>query len=108
MSLGEVLVVAMVALLVMKPNDIAVILKKIQQLKAYLTNTKSEILSYIDKELQIDKNKLDNLDELNFYLQKIISITGNYEGDYSIKQIKKRYHELVKREINEDKAKDKK
>lgn len=108
MSLAEVLVVIMVALLVMQPNDIAVIITKTQQLKAYLAKTKREIFSYINKELQIDKNKLDNLDELNFYLQKIITITGSYDGNYSIEQIKERYHQLVKREINQSKDNDQK
>ena len=100
MSLGEILVVIIVAIFVMKTEDIVIILKKLHQLKTYLLTTRNEILSYIGKDLQIDKPELNNLDELNFYLQKIISIKGSYEGDYSLHEIKKRYYELIKNEID--------
>lgn len=101
MSLGEILVVALVALIVIKPEDIPVIFKKILQIRAYLTSSKNQLLAYCDQELSTDASELDdNLDELAFYLQQIIGISGDYNGGYSVQELKKKYQELVVQEIN--------
>ena len=102
MSLGEMLVVMLVALLVMKPEDIPTIIKKFRALRMYFSNIKNQTLSYIKKELEFDDDLLkDDFEELNFYLQKIINIEGHYDGDYSVPKLKAKYNELIKSKINE-------
>lgn len=83
MSLTQTLIVLFTGLLVMKPNDILMIIKQIKKIKSYLTNN----------------NQLDNLSEigqLNFYIQRIISIAGYYDGNYDLVTVKEQYNKLVK------------
>jgi len=83
MSLTQTLIVLFTGLLVMKPNDIPMIIKQIKKIKSYLTNN----------------NQLDNLSEigqLNFYIQRIISIEGYYDGNYDLVTVKEQYNKLVK------------
>ncbi|WP_341763993.1 DUF2672 domain-containing protein [Candidatus Tisiphia endosymbiont of Beris chalybata] len=47
MSLGEILVVMLVAMIITKPGDIPVIIKKVQQLKSYLSDIKQQVISHI-------------------------------------------------------------
>ena len=54
MSLGEMLIVALVAIIVAKPEDIPVLLKKIQQFKSYFSDIKNQALSYITEDIKIE------------------------------------------------------
>lgn len=102
MSLGEILVVMLVALMVTKPEDIPVIVKKIQQFKLYCLTIKKQLLLYITEDINTDSSINENDAELlNFYLQKILSIQGHYDGNYSISELKKNYDRLVKMQITE-------
>lgn len=97
MSLGEMLIVALVAIIVAKPEDIPVILKKIQQFKSYFSNVKNQALSYLTEDIKIENVTLENTPEqLNYYLERIIDIQGYYEGDYSLKDLKAKHNELIK------------
>ncbi len=99
MSLGEILVVMLVAMIVTKPEDIPVIIKKIQEFKLYCSAVKNQALTYITKDLKID-NDIDILEndaeQLNFYLEKIINIQGYYDGNYSLNELKAKYDKLIK------------
>lgn len=99
MSLGEILVVMLVAMIVTKPEDIPVIIKKIQEFKLYCSAVKNQLLAYITKDLKID-NDIDilenNAEQLNFYLEKIINIQGYYDGNYSLDELKEKYDKLIK------------
>ncbi|WP_316353359.1 Sec-independent protein translocase subunit TatA/TatB [Candidatus Trichorickettsia mobilis] len=105
MSLGELLVIVLVALFVLKPEDIPVILNKIKQFKLFCSNLKDQAISYIDPQ---DNNKnqelTTNITEINFYLEKIIALQDNYQGEYSLEQIKSKYQELVQKELDKQKA----
>lgn len=109
MSLEEILVVLVVAILVMKPQDIAVIIKQLKRFKHQIRDMQNTALSYIDDEFKkIDEVSQDNLqqddvEEINFYLEKIINIDGKYEGDYSAQHIKAKYRELIQQKIDESK-----
>ncbi|WP_341757542.1 DUF2672 domain-containing protein [Candidatus Tisiphia endosymbiont of Ditula angustiorana] len=97
MSLGEILVVMLVALIVMKPEDIPSIIKKIQEFKLYCSAIKNQALGYITKDLKIDNDILkNNAEQLNFYLERIINIQGYYDGNYSLDELKAKYDELIK------------
>lgn len=105
MSLGEMLVVVIVSLLVIKPEDIPIILKQIHHIKSYFTKLKSEFINQLNKELKNEDSEeaLQNLEELNLYLQKIISLEGRYEGDYSKEKLKAKYHQLIQQKIDSEK-----
>ncbi len=97
MSLGEILVVMLVALIVMKPEDIPNIIKKIQEFKLYCSAVKNQALVYITKDLEIDNDIVENnAEQLNFYLERIINIQGYYDGNYSLDELKVKYDELIK------------
>ncbi len=97
MSLGETLVVILVAMIVMKPEDIPTIIKKIQEFKLYYSAIKNQLLTYVTKDLKINSGILvDNPEQLNFYLEKIINIQGYYDGNYSLEELRARYNELIK------------
>jgi len=103
MSLSEIIVVIIVAIVLMKPDDIPVILKRIQGLKTYITNMKKEVLSYITEDIETtEKQSIEYDEEIRFYLQKIININGLYEGDYTIESLKAKYYELIEFRAQEE------
>ena len=80
MYLFELLLIVIISLLVMKPEDIPKILAKIRQIKFFILNTKQEIMSHIDPDMDIDgslktsksEEHLEHeMEQMNFYLQKI-------------------------------------
>ncbi|WPY00225.1 DUF2672 domain-containing protein [Candidatus Trichorickettsia mobilis] len=108
MSLGELLVIALVALFVLKPEDIPVILSKVKQFKLFCSNLKNQAISYIDPQNKKESQQLAaNIEEINFYLGKILALQENYQGEYSLEQVKSKYQELVQKELNKQKELDK-
>lgn len=104
MSFGELCVVAVVAIVIMKPEDLPIIIKKFKYVKKYFENLKTEIVGFFDKELQLDNKELEsNVDEINQYIKKIINIGGTYEGDYSLQDIKDKYKQLVLKKVEQEK-----
>jgi len=102
MSLGEILVILLIAMLITKPEDIPIIIKKIQELKLYCTNFKNQALHYITNDLEINADILaSNPEQLNFYLEKIINLQGYYDGNYSLQELKMTYDELIKQKITD-------
>jgi len=93
MSLGELVVIFLVVLLVVKPQDIPVIIQKLHELRRIYNRFKDSIISYVNSE---DISFSAEVAEINFYLKKIISINGSYHGDYTLEEIKKNYHTLIK------------
>ena len=76
-------------LFVIKPDDIPIIIKQIKKIKSYLINNSEQI-----------NNSLE-IEQLNFYIQKIISIEGCYDGDYNLIAVKEKYNKLVKPIVND-------
>ncbi|WP_341791878.1 DUF2672 domain-containing protein [Rickettsia endosymbiont of Gonocerus acuteangulatus] len=85
MSLTQTLIVLFIGLFVIKPDDIPMLIRQIKQIKSYFSNVGSP-----------------EVEQLNFYIQKIISIEGCYDGDYNLMAIKEKYNKLVKSVINND------
>ncbi len=114
MSLFELLLIVIVSLLVMKPEDLPKIIEKIREMRSFITNTKQEIMSHLD----VDNTKLskksisaeleDEMEQMNFYLQKIANLDSEYEGEYSLSSIKDHYRKLVKDKMNNQMETDKK
>ncbi len=105
MSLGEILVVAVIALLVTKPEDIPVIIQHIRQLREAFSNITNKAFISLSQRLEttaLEKILPENTDEINFYLQKIIAIQGQYQGEYTLERIKAKYHELIDEAIHQN------
>jgi Sec-independent protein translocase protein TatA len=104
MSFGEIFILLVVAVFVMKPEDIPAIIRKFQQIKSYFTNAKAEVISYLGKELQIEDKELDeDIEQINFYLKKIAHLNEGYDGNYSLEDIKTKYHQLVQQKVEIEK-----
>ncbi len=89
MSPTQILIVLLIGLFVIKPDDIPMLIKQIKKIKSYFSNNGQT-------------NDISEMEQLNFYIQKIISIEGCYDGDYSLVQIKEKYTKLVKSVISND------
>lgn len=85
MSLIQTLIVLFIGLFVIKHDDIPMIINQIKKIKSYFSNVDSSVV-----------------EQLNFYIQKIISIEGHYDGDYNLVAIKEKYNKLIKSVINND------
>lgn len=105
MSLSEFFVVCIIALILIKPGDLPLLLRKLQKCKQYLFKIKQDVASYFHIELKKDDTLVEyDVSEINFYLEKIINIDGQYEGEYSIDALKSRYHELINDSICKNKS----
>jgi Sec-independent protein translocase protein TatA len=108
MSLSELLVIVVVGVLLLKPEDLPKILCKLKELQTFISTTRKEIFSYINFEENGKASELkENISEVNFYLEKISGLGGEYEGEYSLDEIKKHYHYLVKKQIAIEEKKNK-
>lgn len=119
MSISELLVVLIIALVVTKPQDLPAILKYFKQAKTYLSSLKGQIFKQLQEHIP-DLNDIsddtkgqestksgqiaykDSPQELNFYLEKIILLQGFYEGDYSKEALKAEYNKLIKMQITKE------
>ncbi len=103
MSLFELLVVFVVAFLVLKPEDVPHIAKKIKDFYNFFTITKAEITSYLDLDQKSSIKKVDeDIDQINFYLGKIANLGEKYEGEYSLTKIRD-YYRKCQRQVNGNK-----
>ena len=108
MSVFELLLIMIVSLLVMKPEDIPKILAKIKEIKSFITNIKQEFMSQLDVDnIKLSKKSIaadleDEMEQMNFYLQKIANLDSEYDGEYSLSLIKDHYRKLVKDRMNDE------
>ena len=100
MSLGEIAIIIIVAILVCKPEDLKFMVKAFYRLKAYLQEIQQEIISPIQEEVEkikaSDLNTQEELEEMNFYLEKLTALNEKYSGDYSLPSVKKHYYKLIR------------
>ncbi len=97
MSIGELLIILLVMILVIKPSDWPIIFKKINSFKNSALKFKKELLSNLDPTTD---DAFSSQEEINFYLEKIFKAGGVYEGDYDLEKIKKTYDDLQKKLLN--------
>lgn len=108
MSVFELLLIMIVSLLVMKPEDVPKILAKIKEIKSFITNIKQEFMSQLDVDnIKLSKKSIatdleDEMEQMNFYLQKIANLDSEYDGEYSLSLIKDHYRKLVKDRMNDE------
>lgn len=106
MSLFELLVVVIVGILVAKPDDLPKIATKLKEIRAFITNTKREITLQINSIFDEGSDKNDkeqdfdsDMEQMNFYLEKISTLDSDYQGEYSLSEIKAHYRKLVNEQM---------
>lgn len=95
MSIIEILLILLVAVLVLKPEDIPLILKFIKSIRGYFVGIQRDIMKQFEEP--------ENVEEMNRYLGKIIELDGKYDGKYDLHTIKSYYHKLLKLHAHADK-----
>ncbi|MDX1916595.1 MAG: DUF2672 domain-containing protein [Rickettsiaceae bacterium] len=95
MSLGEIIVILIVAIIALKPSDYSNIAIYIRDLYKYYINFRR----YLEREIHNIANdaSLEELQEeqINFYLQKIFEMNQRYNGEYSLEAIRKYYYKIL-------------
>lgn len=113
MSFWEILVIITVALLVIKPEDVPKIVSKVKEIRASLAKAKKDMISYFDfdkdnikdnggKTNKIEKNLEDEVEQMNFYLEKIASLNAEYQGEYDLGSVKEYYRKLMNQRISSE------
>lgn len=106
MSLFEILVILAVALLVVKPEDVPQIVSKLKELRAFVNNTKKEIFSHFELDAKPSKKTSQDLggqmEQMNFYLEKIGDLGSEYSGEYSLEAIKEHYRKIMNQKISSE------
>ena len=113
MSLFELLVVLIVCILVTKPKDFPQIIKRIKEIRNFMNNIKKELIDYFKPIIESAESSIDDkkkskelneeIEQINFYLNKIANMGIEYQGEYSLTHIKKYYHNEVKKKIKKGK-----
>ena len=108
MSHFEILVILIVALLVVKPEDIPQIMSKLKELRAFVANTKKEIFSHFDPDRNAKSSKKasedleSQMEQMNFYLEKIGDLDSEYDGEYSLAPVKEHYRKVMNKKISSE------
>ena len=98
MGLSELIVIFFVAIILVKPDDLPILAKKINKLRSYFKQTKEEILSHMDISEDAEIFDQDH-DSINYYLEKIANHGETYDGEYDLDKIKARFDSIVTRKI---------
>lgn len=121
-SIGEIIIVMVIAALVAKPQDLKYLIRQFHAIKLLIQRTYMSIIADIDLDQQhqqsrsnyINNRKLSNskrnkqqknslyktqeqCQQMNFYLEKIAKLEGvAYSGRYDLASIKKKYYVLLR------------
>lgn len=104
MGMLELLVIFVVTIILVKPEDIPKIAQKIKQVRAYFTKGKADILSYLDIDAVgsgQEKLTLEDQDKINYYLEKIASHGESYNGEYDLEKIKDYFNSIVSNKLKD-------
>jgi Sec-independent protein translocase protein TatA len=94
MSFSEILIVILLAVIILKPEDYISLIKNLRSIYKYIRSFRLEIENEISKITEEDDNKISS-EEVNFYIQKILELNEKYDGDYSLEDAKAQYHRLL-------------
>jgi Sec-independent protein translocase protein TatA len=104
LSFGEILLILLVAILILKPEDLQSIMKYFLKLKKQILEIKEyfgKVFREIEeKTLNKDLNK-DEINEMNSYVKKIQELGLTYDGEYNTEDLRKYYLSAIKK-IKED------
>ncbi len=102
LSFSEILLILLIAVLILKPEDLPTIMRYFLKLKKYVL----EIGDYFKKTLsEIEKNTLnkDEISQINDYVKKINELGLIYDGEYNVDELRKYYLSAVKKIKENDK-----
>ncbi len=98
MGFGEIIVVLLIGILALKPEDYSPIIKSIYKIRQYIISLGSEIeLQFQEIAEETKENTIQKIDkrQINFYLKKIFELDHVYDGDYSLEDVKAYYHAII-------------
>ena len=114
MSIFEILVILIVSMLIIKPEDVNCLISSINKTRIFITDIHNRVLHYLNQEetrqnyYQSSENLTDDkIEQINFYLRKIGELNDQYTGVYSLEKVKEHYHSLVNQLIQSKKLKEK-
>lgn len=102
MSFSEILVILIVSVFCIKPQDIKEILTQIRQFRRFIKSNQQRINAYLELDPKDNRASIISdcgVDEINIYLAKILSLGHEYRGEYNIDQIKEYYDSIKKTNI---------
>lgn len=99
MSISEFIIVIIVAIIIIKPEDLPYIIKQIKKLRRFFYNIKDEFLGAIDQNILEDDDNSET-EAINKYIEKIIALNGKYNGNYNLKDVREFYHSILRRKNN--------
>ncbi len=99
MSFFEMIIVLILGVVILKPEDIKSVARFIRNFINYFQNFKNDMINTITSE----DDHTENDKSINFYLEKIIKMSGKYTGGYEIGAVKAYYHKLLLEEHLRDK-----
>ncbi len=100
LSFGEILLILLVAILILKPEDLPSIMKYFLKLKKQIFKIK-EYFGKVFHEIEEKALSKDEINEINGYVKKIQELGFTYEGEYNAEDLRKYYLSAVKK-IKED------
>ncbi|RYE06042.1 MAG: hypothetical protein EOP33_02230 [Rickettsiaceae bacterium] len=108
MSISELIVILIVAIFVIKPEDIVTLLRKARQIKVHISSFRNNIINYLAEVTDVNEKHddiTDDKDEINLYMQKISALGESYNGNYSSHEVRQAYHKLLFEIAAKEKAK---
>lgn len=105
MSFSEILVILIVSVFCIKPQDIKEILTQIRQFRQFIKSNQKKINAYLELDEQDNRVSIISdcgVDEINVYLAKILSLGHEYRGEYNIDEIKKYYDSIKKTNVESE------
>ncbi len=100
LSFGEILLILLVAILILKPEDLPSIMKYFLRLKKQIFHIK-EYFGKVFHEIEEKTLNKDEINEMNEYVKKIQELGLAYDGEYNTKDLRKYYLSAIKK-IKED------
>lgn len=96
-SIGEIFVVAIIALLVVKPEEVPHLLRRALKIKDSFFSVVSDVKTSIFSVASAMHEEVpsDEMEEMNLYLKKIMQRGKEYSGEYNLNSVKRFYHRMV-------------
>lgn len=103
-SIGEIIIVAIIALLVVKPDDIPVLLRSVFNIRDKFSSLVHNVKGSVDSALASVHDEIsgDEFEEVNIYLKKIMQSGKEYKGDYTLSSVKAFYHRSIIRGVERE------
>jgi Sec-independent protein translocase protein TatA len=99
MSIGELIVILIIGLLVIKPEDIPGIIRLFGKISGKIHRLKNETLGSINSHSVERVTILSSFEEaqrINFFITKISEMGFDYIGEYDVETLRVKYNDLMR------------